>query len=481
MPPPAVPPSNLVCLSPHPTLLPHLSLSDPPPLPSSAALHPTPPPFPDALLDPEYPTSEDEPDVPSPHLPAFHPPELPHPPHPTSIPSPRPPPPPRTPPPQRSATPLDISPWEQPPYTPSTCLSPRGHRTPAQPPSPFPPPQPQFTPPALSNACGRRSPITIKPPLPARHLHRLSCTPSGPVDRTIHPPSHSFRSHPSCVPQRSSPVVEICHILRAIEHDPAASLMDRLLGDYRSLLSFASVINLRVDQLEPSQSGYETIGTVAYARTAHTHVPVLTGEAIPPHLDPLTRLQSVCIALYLEPQNAQVSDDGARYLPTFEPSPQAPDPHPLKHARRGMPPLSLPEHSALVMLLASTRPEVQTALAAAVRKDKYSQPENTVAAYHAVSQGHAAYEVCHNLDSRVAVGPFGIHLHWDDKTWQNKNRTLMRAIEVTEMEFPLSLHQGNLLPGEVWCHRNASETKLKRAPVMLHEFKIRVMNAHHRP
>ncbi|KAF8575770.1 hypothetical protein K439DRAFT_1623340 [Ramaria rubella] len=146
------------------------------------------------------------------------------------------------------------------------------------------------------------------------------------------------------------------------------------------------------------------------------------------------------------------------------------------------------------MLLASTCSEVQTALAAAVRKDKYSQLENTLAAYHAVSQGRAAYEVCHNLDSRVAVGPFGVHLHWDDKTWQNKNRTLMRAIEVTEMEFPLSFasaeeveihtglkYWGNLLPGEAWCHRNASETKLKRALVMLHEVKIRVMNAHHRP
>ncbi|KAF8585395.1 hypothetical protein K439DRAFT_1615937 [Ramaria rubella] len=196
----------------------------------------------------------------------------------------------------------------------------------------------------------------------------------------------------------------------------------------------------------------------------------------------------------------------------FEPSPQAPDPHPLKRACRGVPPLSFPEHSALVMLLAFTRPEVQTALAAAVCKDEYSQLENTVVAYHAVSQGHATYEVCHNLDSQVAVGPFGIHLHWDDKTWQNKNRTLMRAIEVTEMEFPLSFaleeveihtglkywvrmmceldipphahpstfaYQGNLLPGEAWCHRNASETKLKRALVMLHEFKIRVMNAHH--
>ncbi|KAF8589227.1 hypothetical protein K439DRAFT_1612946 [Ramaria rubella] len=206
--------------------------------------------------------------------------------------------------------------------------------------------------------------------------------------------------------------MEIRHVLWAIEHDPAASLMDRLLGDYRSLLSFASVINLRVDQLEPSQSGYETIGTVTYARTAHTHVPALTGEAIPPHLDPLTRLQFVCIALYLEPRNAQVSDDGARYLPTFEPSPQAPDPRPLKRAHRSVPPLSLPEHSALVMLLASMRPEVQTALAAAVCKDKYSQLENTVVAYRAVSQGHAAYEVCHNLDSQVAVGPFGVHLHW---------------------------------------------------------------------
>ncbi|KAF8584446.1 hypothetical protein K439DRAFT_1616740 [Ramaria rubella] len=203
-----------------------------------------------------------------------------------------------------------------------------------------------------------------------------------------------------------------------------------------------------------------------------------------------------------------------RYLRTFEPSPQAPDPRPLKRAHCGAPPLSLPEHSALVMLLASTRPEVQTALAAAVRKDEYSQPENTVAAYCAVSQGRAAYEVCHNLDSRVAVGPFGVHLHWDDKTWQNKNRTLMHAIEVTEMEFPLSFasaeevkihtglkywvhmmceldippprpplnfaYQGNLLPGEAWCHRNASETKLKRALVTLHEFEIRVMNAHHR-
>ncbi|KAF8585394.1 hypothetical protein K439DRAFT_1615936 [Ramaria rubella] len=189
------------------------------------------------------------------------------------------------------------------------------------------------------------------------------------------------------------------------------------------------------------------------------------------------------------------------------------------------------------MLLAFTRPEVQTALAAAVCKDEYSQLENTVVAYHAVSQGHATYEVCHNLDSQVAVGPFGIHLHWDDKTWQNKNRTLMRAIEVTEMEFPLSFalgkfppvtphipvhltpplithpaeeveihtglkywvrmmreldippprpplnfaYQGNLLPGEAWCHRNASETKLKRVLVTLHEFKIRVMNVHHRP
>ncbi|KAF8585734.1 hypothetical protein K439DRAFT_1615737 [Ramaria rubella] len=324
----------------------------------------------------------------------------------------------------------------------------------------------------------------------------------------------STHIHPAS-PQQSSPVVEIRHILRAIEHDPAASLTDRLLGDYRSLLSFASVINLHVDQLEPSQSSYETIRTVAYARTAHTHVPALTGEAIPPHLDPLTRLQSVCIALYLEPRNAQVSDDGARYLPTFELSPQAPDPHPLKRARSGAPPLSLPEHSALVMLLASTRPEVQTALAAAVRKDEYSQPENTVVAYRAVSQGCAVYEVCHNLDSRVAVGPFGVHLHWDDKTWQNKNWTLMRAIEVTEMECPLSFasaeeveihtalkywvcmmreldippphpplnfaYQGNLLPEEAWCHQNTSETKLKRALVMLHEFKIRVMNAHHHP
>ncbi|KAF8583761.1 hypothetical protein K439DRAFT_1617210 [Ramaria rubella] len=257
---------------------------------------------------------------------------------------------------------------------------------------------------------------------------------------------------------------------------------DRLLGDYWSLLSFASVINLRVDQLEPSQSGYKTIGIVAYARTAHTHVPTLTGEAIPPHLDPLTRLQSLFIALYLEPQNAQVSDDGARYLPTFEPSPQAPDPCPLKRARCGMPPLSLPEHSALVTLLASTRPEVQMALAAAVRKDEYSQLENTVVAYRTVSQGHAAYEVCHNLDSRVAVGPFGVHLHWDDKTWQNKNQTLMRAIEVTEMEFPLSFASGSsLTQGGVVSPERLRETKLKRALVTLHEFKIRVMNAHHRP
>ncbi|KAF8575284.1 hypothetical protein K439DRAFT_1623702 [Ramaria rubella] len=311
--------------------------------------------------------------------------------------------------------------------------------------------------------------------------------------------------------------MEIHHVLQAIEHDPAASLTDCLLGNYRSLLSFASVINLRVDQRKPLQSGYETIGTVAYARTAHTHVPALTSEAIPPHLDPLTRLQSICIALYLEPRNTQVSDDGARYLPMFEPSPQAPDPRPLKCARCGAPPLSLPEHSALVMLLVSTHPEVQTALAAAVRKDEYSQPENTVVAYCTVSQGRAAYEVCHNLDSRVAVGPFGIHLHWDDKTWQNKNRTLMRAIEVTEMEFPLSFalgkfppvtpripvhltpplithpaeeveihtslkywvrmmreldippprpplnfaYQGNLLPGEAWCHRNASKPNLR--------------------
>ncbi|KAF8590108.1 hypothetical protein K439DRAFT_1612121 [Ramaria rubella] len=219
----------------------------------------------------------------------------------------------------------------------------------------------------------------------------------------------------------------------------------------------------------------------------------------------------------------------------FEPSPQAPDPCPLKRACGSAPPLSLPEHSALVTLLASTRPEVQTALATAVRKDEYSQPENTVVAYRAVSQGRVAYEVCHNLDSQVAVGPFGVHLHWDDKTWQNKNRTLMCAIEVTEMEFPLSFasgkfppvtphipvhltpplithpaeeveihtglkywvhmmheldippprpplnfaYQGNLLPGEAWCHRNASETKLKRALVTFHEFKIRVMNAHH--
>ncbi|KAF8574840.1 hypothetical protein K439DRAFT_1624037 [Ramaria rubella] len=333
------------------------------------------------------------------------------------------------------------------------------------------------------------------------------------MDRAIRLPSHSFCSHPSCVPPTIFPSHGDPPHLWAIEHDPTVSLMDRLLGNYWSLLSFASVINLHVDQLEPLQSGYETVGTVAYARTAHTHIPTLTGEAILPHLDPLTRLQSVCIALYLEPQNPQVSDD-ARYLPTFEPSPQAPDPLPLKRARCGAPPLSLPEHSTLVTLLASTHPEVQTALAAAVRKDEYSQLENTVAAHCTVSQGHAAYEVCHNLDSWVAVGPFGVHLHWDDKTWQNKNWTLMRAIEVTEMEFPLSFasaeeveiltglkywvrmmreldippprpplnfaYQGNLLPREVWCHRNTSETKLKRALVMLHEFKIRVMNVHHR-
>ncbi|KAF8575706.1 hypothetical protein K439DRAFT_1623397 [Ramaria rubella] len=431
-------PSNLVCLSPHPTLPPHLSPSDPPPLPSSAALHPTPPPFPDALLDPEYPTSEDEPDAPSPP--------------PARVPSPR------TPPPH----PLLSNPHRQLIIYIASCAHPQ-------------------------------APWTAQ----SAHLHIPSAH--------IHPVS----------PQRSSPIVEICHVLQAIEHDPAASLTDRLLGDYQSLLLFASVINLRVDQLEPLQSGYKTIGTVVYAHTAHTHVPALTGEAIPPHLDPLTRLQSVCIALYLEPRNAQVSDDGARYLPTFEPSPQAPDPRPLKRACHGTPPLSLPEHSALVTLLASMRPEVQMALAAAVHKDEYSQPENTVAAYCAVSQGHVAYEVCHNLDSRVAVGPFGVHLHWDDKTWQNKNRTLMCAIEVTEMEFSLSFasaeeveihtglkywvcvmreldippprpplnfaYQDNLLPGEAWCHRNASETKLKRVLVMLHEFKIRVMNVHHCP
>ncbi|KAF8586829.1 hypothetical protein K439DRAFT_1614798 [Ramaria rubella] len=291
-------------------------------------------------LDLEYPTSEDEPDAPSPHPPAFHPPELPLPPIP----------------------PLYHHPGLPHPSDTST--------------------------PTLSYPFGHLTSGTLVIYI-ASHAHPRA--PWTTQSARLRIPSAHI--HPAS-PQRSSPVVEIRHVLRAIEHDPAASLTDRLLGDYRSLLSFASVINLRVDQLEPSQSGYETIGTVAYARTAHTHVPALTGEAIPPHLDPLTRLQSVCIALYLEPQNAQVSDDGPR-------------PPPPQTCPRGVPPLSLPEHSALVMLLASTRPEVQTALAAAVRKDEYSQPENTVAAYRTVSQGRVAYEVCHNLDSRVAVGPFG--------------------------------------------------------------------------
>ncbi|KAF8587249.1 hypothetical protein K439DRAFT_1614535 [Ramaria rubella] len=397
---------------------PHLSPSDPPPLPSSAALHPTPPPFPDALLDLEYPTSEDEPDAPSPtrHVPS---PRTPHPPHPTSVPSPRPPPPPRTPPPQRSATPSDISPREQ-----------RAMRT-------------------LT--------VTIKPPRQlviyiASHAHPWALWTAQSACLRI-PSAHIHpASPPTIFPGRGDPPC-----FWAIEHDPAASLTDRLLGDYRSLLSFASVINLRVDQLEPSQSGYETIGTVAYARTAHTHVPALTGEAIPPHLDPLTPPIHLHCTILGAPER---------------PGPRPPPPQMCPCAR----PLCLSLSTALVMLLASTRPEVQTALAAHF------------------SQGRAAYEVCHNLDSRVAVGPFGIHLHWDDKTWQNKNQTLMRAIEVTEMEFPLSFasaeeveihtglkYWGNLLPGEAWCHRNASETKLKRALVTLHEFKIRVMNAHHCP
>ncbi|KAF8579156.1 hypothetical protein K439DRAFT_1620780 [Ramaria rubella] len=314
---PAVPPSNLVCLSPHPTLPPPLSPSNPPPLPSSAALHSTPPPFPDALLDPEYPTSEDKPNTPLPHRPRSIPQNSPHPPHPTSVPSPRPPPPPQTPPPQCSATPSDILPREQ------------------------------------------RSPVTIKPPPPARHLHRLSCTPSGPVDRANPPafaflPLTSILRPPNDLP-RSWRSATFCG---AIEHDPAASLMDRLLGDYRSLLSFASLSicvltssNPRNPVTKPSELSH----MLAQLTPTSPHSPVKQS-----HLTwTLSLASNPCTIL------------GAPERP-------GPRPPPPSNVPPGTPPLSLPEHSALVMLLASTRPEVQTALAAAVHKDEYSQPENTV-------------------------------------------------------------------------------------------------------